>query len=54
MQLFYFEPSAVPVHKSEESARSGTVVTDVMYSHKDGNIHGQFYFIELSFLVGNP
>ncbi|XP_059143343.1 roundabout homolog 1-like isoform X3 [Physella acuta] len=36
--------SAVPVHKSDESARSGAVVTreDVMYSHKDGNIHAAY------------
>ncbi|XP_035828900.1 uncharacterized protein LOC118478782 [Aplysia californica] len=33
--------SAVPVHKSEESARAGTVMTrdDVIYNQKEGNIH---------------
>ncbi|XP_055865507.1 roundabout homolog 1-like isoform X5 [Biomphalaria glabrata] len=33
--------SAVPVHKSDESTRGGSVMTrdDVMYSQKDGNIH---------------
>ncbi|BFZ13792.1 hypothetical protein BsWGS_16832 [Bradybaena similaris] len=36
--------SAVPVHKSEESARAGSVMTreDVIYSQKEGTIHGPY------------
>ena len=37
-------PTAVPVHKSEESGRPGGGIgrDDVIYSQKEGNIHSMY------------